>query len=100
MHAPGTVDVAVGWAVELGRVGFERMRAELFDINRDRRGQSLRAQHVESCRRAVGVREKGQPVFCSRLVGGDKGWGVLNGGIGSGEMSDPSLPRASSRSGS
>src|SRR5262249_44598642 len=45
------------------------MRAELFDINRDRRGQSLRAQHVESCRRAVAVREKGQPLLRSCLVG-------------------------------
>jgi hypothetical protein len=55
VHAPGAVDVAVGWAVKLGRVGFERMRAELIDIDGGRRCQALRAQHIEPRRRAVWV---------------------------------------------
>jgi hypothetical protein len=41
-HPPGIIDVAVGRPVELGKLGFERMRAELLDINRDRHCQPLR----------------------------------------------------------
>src|SRR5215472_10518244 len=56
VHAPGTVDVAVRRPVEFGCVGFERMRAELLDIDSDRGCQPLRAQHVEPRWRAVRVR--------------------------------------------
>jgi hypothetical protein len=42
VHASGTVHVTVRGAVELGRVGFERLRAELLDIYRDWRcGRSI-----------------------------------------------------------
>jgi hypothetical protein len=48
VHLPRAVDVAVRRAVELGRVGFERMRAELLDIYGDRRGQALRARSTSN----------------------------------------------------
>jgi hypothetical protein len=47
VHASGAVDVAVRRTVELNHIGFERMRAELFDIDGDRCCQALWAQNVE-----------------------------------------------------
>jgi hypothetical protein len=64
VHVSVTVDVAVWRAVELGRVGFEGMGAELLDIDGDRRGQALCEQHVEPWRRAIG-----QPMPLSVLAG-------------------------------
>jgi len=55
---PSGVDVAVRRAVELGSVGFERMRAELLDIDGDRRCQALRAQHVEPRRGGVRIGQR------------------------------------------
>ena len=49
----GSVEIAVGRRVKLGGIAFERVRAELFNVDRDRRRQALRAQHVETHRRAV-----------------------------------------------
>jgi hypothetical protein len=92
VHMSAGIDVTIRWAVELGGVGFERMCAELLDIDGDRCCQALRAQHIETRRRTVRVREQGQPVLRSRLVGGDEWRGVLNCGIGSRQMSDPSFP--------
>ena len=55
-HLPVAAEPAVRRPIELGGVGFERVRAELLDIDRDRRREALRAQCVEPRRRAVGVR--------------------------------------------
>ena len=89
VQLPGIVDVTVRRAVEFGRVGFERMRAELFDIDGDRRSQALRAQHVEPRRRAVGVHQRREIMLRPRLVGGDQRRRVLDGGVGTGQMGDP-----------
>src|ERR1700730_12717109 len=67
------------------------MRAELLDIDGDRRGETLGAQYVEPRRCAVGARQQGQVVLRSRLVGGDQGRGVLNGGIWSRQVGDPRI---------
>src|SRR5579885_368319 len=64
------------------------MRAELLDIDRDRRGEPLRAQHVEAHGAAVRVGLERQPVFRARLVAGDEWRAVLDRGVGAGEMRD------------
>jgi len=88
VHMPVMIDEAVRRTVELGRVGFEGMGAELFDIDGDRRGKALRAQHVEPRRRAVGVRQQEQIVLRPCIIGRNQGRGILNGGIGSCQMGD------------
>ena len=74
------IEVAVGRRVELGRVALERMRAELLDVDRHRRGQTLGPERVEAQGGAVGVGAQGQAVLRARLVARDQGLGVLDGG--------------------
>ena len=98
VHMPVTVEVAVRPTVELGRVGFQRMGTELFDIDRDRSRQALRTKHVESRRQAVGVREQRQPVLRSRLVGRDQRRRILNRGVRPGQVGDSCFPCHDARS--
>jgi hypothetical protein len=56
-HLPVAADPPVRGRIELSHVGFERVRTELLDINRNRHRQALRAQYVEPRRRAVGVHQ-------------------------------------------
>ena len=72
MEFAGGNDIAVGRPVKFGRVALERMGAELLDIDRDRRGEPLRAQEVEPGRAPVGIGLERQPVFRPRLVAGDE----------------------------
>jgi hypothetical protein len=63
VHAPGIVDVAIRRAVEFGSVGLERVRAELLDINGDRRRKALWTQNVEPRRLAVTARAGGASLW-------------------------------------
>ena len=76
VHTSRTVDVTVWRAVELGRVGFEGMRAELFDIDGDRRRQALWSQNVELRRPTIGVGHE-RARLCLALALLD----VTNGGV-------------------
>ena len=69
-------------------IGFQRMRAELFDINRRRRRKALRAEHVEAGWTAVRVGPGGQAVQGARLVAGHQRRAVADGGIGAGQIGD------------
>jgi hypothetical protein len=75
VHTPGAIDVTVRWTVELGGIGFERMRAELLDIDRDRCCEALRAQDIEPRRRAVRFIKEGKLCFARALLD------VTNGGV-------------------
>jgi hypothetical protein len=66
------VEITVGRTVQLRGIGFERMRAELLDIDHCRFCQTLRPQHIEARRRLVRIRQRFEPVFRARLVAGHK----------------------------
>ena len=83
------VDIAVGRPVELGGVGFERMRGKALDINDHRRGQPLRTQDVVALLTPIRILARRQTVFAPRLVGGHERRRVLNGGRRTGEVGDP-----------
>ena len=71
MERARRVEVTVGRAIELSGVTLQRVRAELLDVQGDRRGQTLRAERVEAHRAAVGIQAQGQAVPGARLVAGD-----------------------------
>jgi hypothetical protein len=48
-------EIAVRWTIQLHRIGLQRMRGELLDIDRDRRRQSLWTQHIIAQRPAIGT---------------------------------------------
>ena len=85
---PALVDITVRGGIEIGRVLLHRMRAELLDIHRHRRGNALRAQHVETLRRPVGVVPGRQTIFRARLVAGDERRAVLDCRVRPGKMRD------------
>jgi hypothetical protein len=76
---PGGVDVSVGRAVQVGRVSFERMGAELLDVDGDRRRQTLRAEGVVPERPSVRGRPERQPPSRPGLVAGDQRLGIEDG---------------------
>ena len=81
------IEIAVGRPVELGGVGFQRMRGKLFDINLGRGGEALGAQRVEA-RTALpsASLRSGKPYLAPRLVGRDQRRRVLDRRGRSGEM--------------
>ena len=82
------VDIAVGRPVELGGVGFERVRGKALDVNGHRRGQPLRAENVETLLTPIRILAQRQAVFAARFVGGHERRRVLNGGRRTGEVGD------------
>ena len=44
---PGRIEVSIRWRIQLGGVALQGMSAELFDIDRHRRRQTLGAEGVE-----------------------------------------------------
>src|SRR6059058_1022945 len=75
------IQIAVGWAIELGGVALEGMRAELLDVDGHRRGQALRAERVEAQRATVRARQERQAVLLAGLVAGHERGAVLDGGV-------------------
>ena len=82
------VEVSVRRTVKLRCIGFERVGAELLDINHRRLCQTLRPQHVEARRRAIRIGQRIESVFCARLVAGDERRDGMDGGVGAGEIDD------------
>ncbi len=74
------VHVAIGWSVQFGGVGFQRMGGELFDPDLYRRCQPLRCQVIEPGTTAVRIGQQGQSVLGSGLVAGHQWNTVLDGG--------------------
>ena len=82
------IHVAVRRRVQLGRVPFQGVGAELLDVHGHGRGQSLGTQDVEAHRAAVRVPPRGQPVRLAGLVARHERLAIRDRRGGSGEDGD------------
>src|ERR1043166_4569420 len=64
------------------------MRAELLDINRHRRGQTLWTKRVEARRTSIRIGAKRKSIFLSRFVACNQGFTVLDSCRRTGENCD------------
>src|SRR5262245_26550026 len=67
------------------------MSAELLDVDRHRRGQTLGPETIEAQGPPVGTGQRREAVLLAGLVAGDQWRAVLDGGVRSGEMGDARL---------
>src|SRR5262249_48735164 len=80
VKGPRRIEVSIRRRVQLGSVALQRMGAELFDIDRYRRGQTLGTEGIEPEWAAVRVRPQRQAICVPRLIAGDQRFAVLDSG--------------------
>src|SRR6185295_19105746 len=73
-------EVAVGRRKEFGRIALERMSAELLNVHRDRRGETLEVERVRRHRSAEPVAQWWQTVLFAGLAARDGSIRVEDGG--------------------